>query len=200
MSSSPWISGSLADAAIAFMLRSPRIPILGEIAGVLIGAKASFSTPVQHVVDRSNALELLGTDDLLGFAARTHLVVEHEEFQTVTIPIEDRQHQQLNGVGSVLGLIHRRLNLGGCLDPLAKHQPEQKSLFAVEVIIKCGLCETELIGDGRQRETRRSLAKDDIEGRIENLGAGLVSSALIPGLSFGASRVVFVWIDEKNLI
>ncbi len=60
-----------------------------------------------------------------------------------------------------------------------------------KVVIERRLRELELFGDGRERKARQPVAKDDIQGRVENLGASLIPSALIPGLSFAAGSTVF---------
>ncbi len=106
--------------------------IFGKTASTLVGPKTGLRTPVKHFVDRADALELLGAYDPLEFAAGAHLVIEHEDLETVTITVEDRPHQLLDGIDTTLGLGNRGLNLGGRLDPLAEQQLEQEGFLAVE--------------------------------------------------------------------
>ena len=127
----------------------------------------------------------------LEIAAGAHLEKEHEELEAVPITVEHRSHQLLDGIGPTLGLFDSRLHLGGRLDPLAKQQLEEESFLAVKVVIERRFRESEFVGHGRKRETCQTASKDDIAGRVKNLGPGLIPPTLVPCLSFGAGSTIF---------
>ncbi len=171
---------------------SARVAIVRKTALALVGTKTGFGAAVQQAVHRSDAFEFLGSHDPLEIAARPHLVEQHEELEMVAIPIEHRSHQLFDGIGSALGLLDRSLHLGRQLEPLAQQQLEQESFFAVEVVIQRRFREREFVGDGGEREARQPAAKHCFSSSVEDLGAGLVPSALVPGLSFGAGYALFL--------
>ena len=112
--------------------------------------------------------------------------MEHEKLETVTIALEHGPHQLLDGVGPVRSGLDGRLHLDGRFHPFAKQNLEQKGLFVVEVMVESRFGEGELLGD--------------VWSDIENLGAGVVSPALDPGLAFVAGAFVGWCIHGDNLM